>query len=279
MFTASCKLIAIDCFFIESKQLKITTPHNHPPDMNLVRKLQLRKKCLDAAASSSHQLLHVFHEATRGEEGAELLGYGTMYRTMQRERRKNQPPAPVDADEAHEFLVSPKYNAQNFAKYYKGLVRGEEDGEPKDGERAMTFAHEGKKFYYCQLVDNFNTTLDILLGNLARLGPDTKIIFADGTFKTSPALRDNKHMYQLLRIYAEHMGYVFPIFQAVMSCKTKSLYDAVYARLKELLPSTVEPDLVMADYETALQSGLGEIFPTAQVLGCWFHFSQVRIKC
>ena len=239
--------------FLESKQLKISTPHNHPPDCNLLRKLQLRRKVLDAAASSSGQLMHVFHDATRGEEGAELLGYGTMYRIMQIERRKNQPPVPTDADEAHEFLTSPRFSAQSFAKFYICLVRGQ-----NDGERAMIFAHEG---------------------NLARLGSHTKILFADGTFKTSPALRDNQHMYQLLRVYVEHEGYVFIIFQAIMSCKTKHLYDAVYEKLREILPQTVQPDLIMSDYEVALQTGLGEVFPTAKVLGCWFHYSQVCMKC
>ena len=86
-------------------------------------------------------------------------------------------------------------------------------------------------------------------------------------------------MYQILRVHAEHNGYVFPIFQAIMSGKTKHLYNAVYARLKELLPLTVEPETVMSDYEIALQKGLGEIFPTAQAVGCWFHFSQVSAKC
>ena len=61
---------------------------------------------------------------------------------MHRERRKNQPPTPASAEEAHEFLTSPRYNEQNFVEYYKGIVRGQEDGE-----RALIFAHEGTKSY------------------------------------------------------------------------------------------------------------------------------------
>ena len=82
-------------------------------------------------------------------------------------------------------------------------------------------------------------------------------------------------MYQNLRVYADYGGYTFPIFLAVMSGKTRSLYKVVYERLKELVPDTVEPDLILADYETALQEELGVVFPTAQVVGCWFHYSQV----
>ena len=33
----------------------------------------------------------------------------------------------------------------------------------------------------------------------------------------------------------------------------------------------------MSDYENALQGALADIFPEADILGCWFHFSQVRI--
>ena len=119
------------------------------------------------------------------------------------------------------------------------------------------------------------TTAIFILGNLSKLGPETKVFWADGTFRTAPALRDNTHMYQLLRVYSDYKGKTFPIFQAIMSGKSKSLYDVVYARLKELLPETVEPEMIMTDYEIALQGGLSDIFPSAQVLGCWFHFSQV----
>ena len=56
------------------------------------------------------------------------------------------------------------------------------------------------------------------------------------------------------------------------------MYDVVYARLKELIPVTVEPEMIMSDFEIALQEGLAQVFPSAQILGCWFHFSQVSIE-
>ena len=171
---------------------------------------------------------------------------------MQRKRRENFPPPPLNAEEANEFLTDVRYSSQTFSKHYQGLVRGTEGNE-----RATTFAHQG---------------------NLSKLGEDTKVIWGDGTFKTAPALRDNEHEYQVLRVYGEYNGYTFPIFQAVMSRKSRSLYNAVYAKLKELLPATVEPEMIMSDYETALQGGLSEVFPTARVVGCWFHYSQVSFS-
>ena len=39
----------------------------------------------------------------------------------------------------------------------------------------------------------------------------------------------------------------------------------------------------MSDYEQALQGALANLFPEADVLGCWFHYSQVsellKINC
>ena len=101
-------------------------------------------------------------------------------------------------------------------------------------------------------------------------------MFADGTFLTAPSMR-NGHMYQILKFHVEYLGHVVTVFKALMTGKTRSLYDGVYEKLKELLPDTVNPSLVMTDYENALQDGLQSIFPDAEVKGCWFHFAQVSL--
>ena len=70
---------------------------------------------------------------------------------------------------------------------------------------------------------------------------------------------------------------VLPFFKAVMTGKSRALYDSVFHKIKEELPETVNPETVMTDYEVALQGALSEIFPEATIVGCWFHFSQVSI--
>ena len=55
-------------------------PHNHSPDMELLQKLKIKKKVLDAAKNSNAPLNVVFKDATRGEPGASLVGYGSMVR-------------------------------------------------------------------------------------------------------------------------------------------------------------------------------------------------------
>ena len=57
-----------------SKEIKITSPHNHAPDINLLKRLKIRDTILKAAANSTAPLSQVFNDATRGEPGAELVG-------------------------------------------------------------------------------------------------------------------------------------------------------------------------------------------------------------
>ena len=80
-------------------------------------------------------------------------------------------------------------------------------------------------------------------------------------------------------IHAEYRGHTFVIVKALMTHKSGTLYNAVFERVKALLPDSVKPDYVLSDYETALQNGLSFIFPDSVVVGCWFHFSQVTMLC
>ena len=72
---------------------------------------------------------------------------------------------------------------------------------------------------------------------LEKLGSDTKTVFADGTFRTAPSMR-NGHLYQILKVYVEYKGNTVCVFKAVMTAKSRCLYDAVYERLREILPDS-----------------------------------------
>ena len=110
--------------------------------------------------------------------------------------------------------------------------------------------------------------------NLAKLGVHTKVIHSDGTFRTAPSTATGR-FYQNLMLHCKFEGHVLPFFKVIMTGKSGALYKAVFHKIKEELPDTVNPETIMCDFETALQNGLKEIFPEAVVTGCWFHFSQV----
>ena len=120
----------------------------------------------------------------------------------------------------------------------------------------------------CQLSINFFSE------NIAYLDARTKLIQCDGTFRTAPSTALGR-FYQNLMLHAKYEGHVMPFVKAIMTGKSGALYRAVFQKIKEILPDSVKPDTVMSDFETALQDGLKDIFPDANVTGCWFHFSQV----
>ena len=170
---------------------------------------------------------------------------------MGRARREGYSPPPTDYANANDSHLSERYSAKEFIKYYQGLVYG-----AGEGEKALIFAS---------------------LENIAKLGEATKTILSDATFNTVPKMVIVKEKpYQILIVYAEYNGHVFPILKAIMNRKTRTAYDSVYCKLKELLPDSVKPSLVVTDYEQALQGAMAAVFPEARIVGCWFHYSQVR---
>ena len=60
---------------------------------------------------------------------------------MQREKLKNRPPPPIDADDAHKYMTSDEYREQTFAQHYKGIVYGR--NRRRLGERALIYTNQG----------------------------------------------------------------------------------------------------------------------------------------
>ena len=116
---------------------------------------------------------------------------------------------------------------------------------------------------------------DFSPGNIAVLGVLTKVVHGDGTFRTAPSTAVGS-FYQNLWVHFKYQGHVLPFFLAIMTGKSGALYNAVFLKIKDELPDTVNPETIMCDFEPALQNGLSLIFPDAVVTGCWFHYSQVR---
>ena len=81
---------------------------------------------------------------------------------MGRARREGYPPPPTDYENANDSLLSERYSAKEFTKYYQGLVYG-----AGEGEKALIFAS---------------------LENIAKLGEVTKTILYDATFNTVPKM-------------------------------------------------------------------------------------------
>ena len=57
-------------------------PHNHEPDLDLLKSLQRRAEALEAAESTNVKLSDAFKSALRGKEGACLISYPTIARQV-----------------------------------------------------------------------------------------------------------------------------------------------------------------------------------------------------
>jgi len=99
--------------------------------------------------------------------------------------------------------------------------------------------------------------------------------FIDATFKVAP-----KGFQQILNIvvYLPHLSIFYPACHIFMTHKTEELYCLVLQNLKticERVKLQLDPKVIMADFESALQNGIKASFPNAELCGCYFHF----VKC
>lgn len=66
-----------------------------------------------------------------------------------------------------------------------------------------------------------------------------------------------------------------PVAYVLMMSKTLENYANVITEIRRLYPNwTIHK--FMSDYEPAIQSAVRQAFPTCHLIGCWFHFAQVR---
>ena len=88
--------------------------------------------------------------------------------------------------------------------------------------------------------------------------------------------------YQLLVIHAKianHQGgasWVFPCVYMLLTSKDTDIYLEGFTFLKFL--HDFAPQTIMVDFEMALRNSLSQVFPSAVVDGCYFHFCQAVLR-
>ena len=99
----------------------------------------------------------------------------------------------------------------------------------------------------------------------------------DGTFKTSP-----KEFKQIFTIHVfNDTGRSIPCAFALIPDKKEVSYRLVLASIRfvaQKLGLTVDPAVVMSDFEASIHSALLSEFPGVQLKFCLFHFHQSLIK-
>lgn len=67
---------------------------------------------------------------------------------------------------------------------------------------------------------------------------------------------------------------MFPVVFAMMSKKSQQAYHGVFSYIRSMIPGWA-PQFVMTDFEPAMRNAAQVIWPTAHLLGCFFHYAQV----
>ena len=94
----------------------------------------------------------------------------------------------------------------------------------------------------------------------------------DGTFFCCPM-----QFSQIFTIFAVFEGSNFPCCTALMTCKTQEMYEAVFGKILEAVP-TMNPEVVTSDFEQASRNAVKMVFPNIRVAGCSFHFMQATLR-
>lgn len=97
---------------------------------------------------------------------------------------------------------------------------------------------------------------------------DCDTFFVDGTFKISPPL-----FCQVFVILVKKHGGVHPMFYALLPNKQRGTYEKLFRAIKDLQPE-LEPTSVSCDFESAILKSISEVFPNAQIQGCFYHLAQ-----
>jgi len=92
--------------------------------------------------------------------------------------------------------------------------------------------------------------------------------YCDGTFSVAPLI-----FTQMYSIHCEFQSEIMPMVYVLMSKMKKENYVEVFEALNNLNPN-LSPTSIMSDFEKAAISAFADIYPLAELRGCFFHFSQ-----
>ncbi len=96
-------------------------------------------------------------------------------------------------------------------------------------------------------------------------------IFIDCTFKSVP-----KPSKQLLIIMGHHRytHVYFPGIFVMMDSKNEEAYELVLFIVKLWMGADFLPEKITSDFEIGLINAISKVFPSVEIIGCYFHYKQ-----
>ncbi|XP_018496452.1 uncharacterized protein LOC108864738, partial [Galendromus occidentalis] len=233
--------------------VKMSTQHSHGvEDRDLMRRntIQRMKNMVSARPDKSCQ--EVYREALADavteyqtqhpteEIGATLPMYGSVRSALQRHRAKDRPTLPQTLAD---IILEGQWATTKLGVTFLMIDDGTTD-------RMLGFLTE--------------EALTILCGATA--------VFMDGTFRIVPSL-----FCQLYSLHAFFRGQMMPLAYFLLADKEKDTYIRMFRLISDLAASRgllFRPAKFHLDYEVAALKAIEQVFPTAAIRGCAFHFCQ-----
>ena len=214
--------------------LNTTKHHDHSQNEHNSESISLANQIKRAAEVSSENLREVFNTECRNSPGASSLTFKNMQSTLSKRRKLQVPKLPSSAEEFDELLAHSPYSSN-----YRLTI--------KDGsDIAVVFATD-------QMISKIK---------------EIEVIHFDATFKVVPRI-----FYQLSTIFIRVKGHAIPALHILMTAKNEQLYRAVISAVRTYIPE-FNPSIVMCDFEKASRNAFISVFPYANIVGCWFHFTK-----
>lgn len=231
-----------------------TIGHSHPPNLATVARLKFRQKLRHLAATMTHLSHQAIYLKCQSEDKLGALHAGSFkdnLQIMKRARVEKLPSCPKSLQELADLMAS------HGSRYAQDL-----DDPTRNFYRAIVVAGDGSKFVWFAS-DELNR----------RIFERNEEVFLhlDGTFKCRPSIK----CAQLFIIHAQVNGECYPVAYFLTEKMTKSVYVSVLQTFSSEFGGfgNITPSVVMSDYEEAMRSAVREVFPTAKLLGCWFHYT------
>lgn len=231
---------------VNHEVVKCINTHNHEPSAAKVAADKIVTKIKKRAVETQESTCQVINECIQNTDVAcqgALPNQQALKKLIRRKRNEiNQAPsnpttlADLEIPECYKMYESEPGTFENFLLADSG----------SGAERILIFGRQ-RNLEIARTCDDF---------------------FMDGTFKIAPNL-----FKQIYVILAKKFGGVHPIFYALLPNKCRETYDKLFGMIKVLLPN-FDPKSITCDYEMAAFKSVSEIFPTAEIRGCFFHLAK-----
>lgn len=231
---------------IDGEVVKIATHHNHATQAAkpaAIRLVATAKKRATTTQERPQQIIANVIAEAHADVAAILPKKDSLKKTIRRARRDEEAPAlPRNIQE----LVIPRVFSEIVI-----------DGQV---QQFLMYDSEDQLMSGRMLIFSTRSNLHLLA--------QSQEWFADGTFRTAPAM-----FTQVYTIHATKYNAVVPLVYALLPNKTRATYVKFLQESKRLQPA-LQPTLLMTDFELAAIQAFELEFPGILKTGCFFHLSQ-----